>query len=165
MNMGSNAAPLAARMLALVAAPLVFLLMGVTVVDVIGRYVFNRPLYGGYEITELMMGIVVFATLPTVSTKNDHVTIGVNLLGATSILDRYRRAAIEVLCAVALGLVAWRVAVLGNRAFELGDRTILLQLPVAPFAYAVAMLCAISVLIHIQRAATALRDRAHGARQ
>jgi TRAP-type C4-dicarboxylate transport system permease small subunit len=142
----------AARVLALLVAPLVFLLMAMTAFDVAGRYLFNRPLYGGYEITELMMGIMVFAMLPVVSTRNEHITIGFNPFRSIAIVERIRRVCVEVLCAFALAIMAWRVAVLGQRAVELGDRTILLQLPVAPFAYAIALFAAGAAFIHLRRA-------------
>jgi len=44
-----------------------FLLVGVllmTVTSVAGRYLFNAPIPGDYEITELVCGVAVFAFLP-----------------------------------------------------------------------------------------------------
>ena len=36
-------------------------LVGLTVVDVIGRYWFNAPVSGAFEMTQLMLGALVFA--------------------------------------------------------------------------------------------------------
>ena len=44
-----------------------FGLMALTCVDVVGRYFFNAPLDGATELTQIMLGIVVFAILPLVS--------------------------------------------------------------------------------------------------
>jgi len=36
-------------------AGVLFLMMAITAVDVTGRYVFNKPLPGGFEMTELLL--------------------------------------------------------------------------------------------------------------
>ena len=51
------------RVLGAAAAVLLFCLMAVTTVDVIGRYIFNFPLRGGFEITELLLLTLIFAGL------------------------------------------------------------------------------------------------------
>ena len=38
-------------------------MMALTVVDVIARYVFNRPLRGAFEVTELLLLVLIFAGL------------------------------------------------------------------------------------------------------
>ena len=40
-----------------------------TCVDVIGRYVLNRPLTGAFELSEMTMGALVFASLPLVTLR------------------------------------------------------------------------------------------------
>ena len=46
-----------------------------TCVDVIGRYVLNRPITGAFELDEMSMGALVFASLPLVSLRRQHVTV------------------------------------------------------------------------------------------
>ncbi|MBM3347736.1 MAG: TRAP transporter small permease subunit, partial [Betaproteobacteria bacterium] len=46
--------------LIIVAGMLVVVMMAVTMADVVMRSFFNKPLEGAYEITEFMMGAVVF---------------------------------------------------------------------------------------------------------
>ena len=50
-------------------------LMAVTVIDVVGRYLFNAPLPGSFEITKVMMAALIFAALPAVSRFEQHITI------------------------------------------------------------------------------------------
>ena len=54
----------ATRLLGLGAAVLLFAMMVLTFVDVWGRYFFNSPVPGGFEVTELMMAALIFAGLP-----------------------------------------------------------------------------------------------------
>ena len=49
--------------------------MLLTFVDVVARYLFNRPIRGGFEITELVLLVLIFAGLPLVSHADEHVTM------------------------------------------------------------------------------------------
>ena len=50
-------------------------MMLLTVVDVVGRYVFNRPVRGAFEVTELMLVVLIFAGLPLVSYGDEHAVM------------------------------------------------------------------------------------------
>jgi TRAP-type C4-dicarboxylate transport system permease small subunit len=63
------------RTLGAAAAVLLFGLMLITTADVIGRYIFNWPLRGAFEITELLLLALIFAGLPLVSRADEHVTL------------------------------------------------------------------------------------------
>ncbi len=74
--------------------PSSFAMMLLTFVDVVARYVFNRPLRGAFEVTELMLLVLIFAGLPLVSYADEHVTM--------DFIDRVLAPA------GAAGLRAWR---------------------------------------------------------
>src|SRR5215210_5131761 len=57
------------------ASVILFAMMMITFVDVIGRYLFNHPLQGAFEVTELMLLVLIFAGLPLVSHADEHVTM------------------------------------------------------------------------------------------
>ena len=63
------------RALGFSAATLLFCLMMLTTADVIGRYIFNWPLRGAFEITELLLLTLIFAGLPLASRADEHVTL------------------------------------------------------------------------------------------
>ena len=63
------------RALGAAAAVLLLGLLAVTTADVIGRYIFNWPLRGAFEITELLLLALIFAGLPLVSRADEHVTL------------------------------------------------------------------------------------------
>ena len=62
-------------LLGYVAGILLFCLMTLTCVDVIGRYFFNTPVTGGFELTEMMLAALIFFGLPLVTIRNEHVTV------------------------------------------------------------------------------------------
>src|SRR3546814_8744945 len=67
-----------------------------TFVDVVGRYVFNSPLPGALELTEIMMASLIFTILPVVSARSDHITVDLLVLPRSSMLRRIQNLAINV---------------------------------------------------------------------
>src|SRR6188508_1853868 len=61
--------------LGIASAAILFCMMLLTFVDVVARYLFNFPLRGGFEVTELMLLVLIFAGLPLVSHSDEHVTM------------------------------------------------------------------------------------------
>jgi TRAP-type C4-dicarboxylate transport system permease small subunit len=141
-RVAAKASHLADFVLGAIAATFLFAMMAVTAVDVAGRYLFNSPLQGGYEFTQLLMLSLVFAGLPTVTRRSEHVTVGLFNNAFKGPLRIARDAAIATIVAVAAAFLAWRLYLLGGRFSGFGDTTATANLPLAPFAYggAVAML-------------------------
>ena len=65
----------AEAVLGVAAAAILFAMMVLTTVDVVARYVFNRPLRGAFEITELLLVVLIFAGLPLVSLAGEHAVM------------------------------------------------------------------------------------------
>src|SRR5262247_4226433 len=63
------------RALGFCAAVLLFCLMMLTTADVVGRYIFNWPIRGAFELTELLLLTLIFAGLPLASRADEHVTL------------------------------------------------------------------------------------------
>ena len=53
--------------LGVAASAILLAMMLLTFVDVVARYVFSRPVRGAFEVTELMLVVLIFAGLPLVS--------------------------------------------------------------------------------------------------
>ena len=62
-------------LLGVVASCILLAMMFLTVVDVVARYAFSRPLRGAFEVTELMLLVLIFAGLPLVSFSDEHATM------------------------------------------------------------------------------------------
>lgn len=146
---------LADRVLELIAAGILFGMMSVTAVDVFGRYLFNSPLQGAYELTQLLMPSLLFAALPTITRRNQHITVGLFENTFTGALGAARNAIIAAIVALCSAYLAWRLYVLAGRFAAFGDTTATSRIPIAPFAYggALAMaLCALASLLLIVEA-------------
>jgi len=126
-------------------------MMGLTFVDVVARYVFNRPLRGAFEVTELLLLVLIFGGLPLVSHADEHVTMDFidRLLGRAR--DLWQRA-VQALCAGVMFLLTWLVWIKANRISAYGDATDVLRVLYGPFVYFMAVMIALAGLIHLYKA-------------
>ncbi|MDP6030264.1 MAG: TRAP transporter small permease [Arenicellales bacterium] len=117
-----------------------FALMVMTCVDVTGRYFFNAPLDGATELTQLMMGVIVFAILPAVCFREEHVSVDLLDLWLPSRWINRRQFILNGLMAIMLSAVAWRVWISADFMVEYGDATEFLGIPYAPITYFIAIM-------------------------
>jgi TRAP-type C4-dicarboxylate transport system permease small subunit len=131
--------------LSYLAATVLFCLMLVTCVDVLGRY-FNYPLFGGFELTEMLLATLIFAGLPLVTLRNDHVTV--DLLDAVT-PDWLLRIQHVVACAVGMaftGFLSWRLWLRGDHMAAAGETTAQLKIQLAWLTYSMSVLMALTAL-------------------
>lgn len=143
--------------LELAVGAIMFALMAVVTVDVTGRYVFNQPLTAGYEMVQMLMGLLAFAALPLISRQNDHITLGLLDHLYRGVADRLRRAFAHGFSAAMLGFLTWRLWVHAGKLAAAGDSTAVLQFPLAPLAYFMAAAGALSAALLAALAVRTLR--------
>jgi len=131
------------------AAAALFAIMWLTLVDVGGRKAISTSVPGSLELTEMLMVLVVFAGLPLVSLRGEHVVFDSldPLLAAW--LRRAQAALVNLLCAVALAGVAWLMWQKAGQMVSYGDTTAQLKIPQGPFVYLMSALCALTALVHL----------------
>jgi TRAP-type C4-dicarboxylate transport system permease small subunit len=130
--------------LGLLAAALMFCLMLLTCVDVVGRYFFNKPVTGGFELTEMLLASLIFAGLPLVTLRSEHVMVDLLDPVTPDWLFRIQHVLATLLGAACTGYLAWR---LGLRAEELaarGETTSQLGFRIAWLAWAMSLLMALT---------------------
>src|SRR4249920_4091884 len=135
--------------LGIAASTILFLMMLLTFVDVVARYLFNFPLRGGFEITELLLLVLIFAGLPLVSHADEHVTMDFidRMLPAPAVPILIR--AVHALVAAVLFFVTWQVLIKAGRISAYGDTTDVLRILVGPFVYFMAAMIGLTALVHV----------------
>src|SRR5947209_12070540 len=96
------------RVLGAAAAVLLFGLMALTTADVIGRYLFNSPLRGAFEVTELLLLTLIFAGLPLASRADEHVALDFIDMALTEGGRLLLRRVVDLLCGLLILGLAWR---------------------------------------------------------
>ena len=137
------------RALGVTSAVVLFLMMMITAVDVAGRYLFNRPIAGGFELTEILLAALIYCGLPLVSARREHIVIDTFDPLFSRQLKRGLDMVAEVVCAVALAGVGLLIFIRANRVAEYGDTTSVLKWPLAPVAYLMGTMILIACLIHL----------------
>ena len=131
------------------AALMLFGMMALTFSDVIGRYVLNSPVHGAYELTEILLALVVFGAVPLATTRRVHVTTALfdDRMGPST--KRVRDISVAIFGAAVSAILAWRLWAQADAAALVGRRTPLLDVPIAPAIYFMAMMAALSVPLFI----------------
>ncbi len=140
-------------------AVVLFMLMVLRCIDVIGRYGFNAPVPGASELTGLGLGLLIFGALPLVTAHSEHVSVGLleAMIGHRS--RPLERAVLLSTSLIALVLMTWRLWDKARSLAAYGDSTSYLNVPLAPFAYFMSALSALSVIVILLQIVIALRPR------
>ena len=135
--------------LGIAASALLMCLMLVTFADVVARYLFNRPIRGAFELTELLLLVLIFAGLPLVSHADEHVTMDFidRMLPAPAVAALIR--GVHALIGALFVFIAWQVWIKAGRISSYGDTTDVLRIAVGPFVYFMAAMVLLTGLVHL----------------
>jgi TRAP-type C4-dicarboxylate transport system permease small subunit len=109
-------------------------MMLLTTSDVIGRYFFNAPVLGAYEITEYLMLIMVFSFLALAQSAKVHINVDIVFnhlpVGLKHFLQRFN----HFVCLLMMILVTWMGVLRVLELRKTGEASVLLKIPDYPFA-------------------------------
>jgi len=127
-----------------------FVMMCLTAADVAGRYIFNSPITGTFELTEFLVLILIFSFLANAQAHKMHVTVDLIL----SRFPRKVRYYVEVFNhLMSLGIMALITWIGTERAFELkevSEASPNLGVPFYPFAFFLVLGCLVMCIEYIR---------------
>jgi len=126
-----------------------FAIMALTFFDVGGRKLLSRSITGSLELSELLMVVVIFASLPLVSRRGEHVVFDSLDSVWPSWFLRLQGALVHLLCAalmLGLMMLMWKT---GQQFWESGETTAQIKILKAPFIFGMSVMCGITGLIHL----------------
>ena len=133
------------------ASAILLAMMLLTFVDVVARYLFNRPVRGAFEVTELMLVVLIFAGLPLVSFADEHPLMDFidRFLppGARRLLER----SVQALCAAVMFLLARLIWLKADRIWAYRDATDVLRIVYGPFVYFMALMIGLAAVMHLYK--------------
>lgn len=135
------------KLLSGTAALVMFLMMALTLVDVLGRYLFSSPVTGAFEVTELMLAAVIFLGLPLITAEGGHIAVDILDSALSDRVLAVQYWLVGLINVLAFGVFAW---VLWEHAFKVlryEDTTAVLQIPYAWLAFLMAVTASVSALI------------------
>ncbi len=133
------------------AGVVLFLLMVMTFFDVVLRSAINNPIESATELTRLALAIIVFASLPAVSYKGEHIIVDLmeGVMGPR--IRRVLDLLVNVACGILLLWPAWRVWQLAMRARAYGDMTEYLHIPQVYISVFIAVMTFAAAVAFIAR--------------
>jgi TRAP-type C4-dicarboxylate transport system permease small subunit len=138
------------RLLAHLGSTALVLLMFLTVADVVGRYLFNRPVPGTFELTEMIMVPIVFLALGLAQHHNEHISLDLAYNYFSSPLKKGARVIVALVNLVIALAVTWQLYEYSARMRDGDYTTAVLQVPIHPFvilalagvaSYLLAIMC------------------------
>jgi TRAP-type C4-dicarboxylate transport system permease small subunit len=131
------------------AALALFGIMILTLVDVSGRKALSTSVPGSLELTELLMVVVIFAGLPLVSLRGEHVVFDSLDPWLPRAVRRVQGVVVDLLvAALLLGMASLMWTKAGQMA-SYGDTTAQLKLAQSPFVYLMSGLLGLTALVHL----------------
>jgi len=128
------------------AALVLFAMMLLTCCDVVGRYFLSRPIFGAFELTEMLLAALIFAGLPLVTLRNEHVTVDLLDPITPDWLFRIQHVVACVLGMLSTGYLAWRLWTRALSMDSAGETTAQLKFKLAYLTYGMSILMALTAV-------------------
>ena len=139
------------RIMALIAAATAFAMMLLTACDVLARYVFNSPIRGAFELTEIFMGMMVFLAAPAMTWAGENICVTLLTERLPARYARLLQAVGDLACAGLSGLAAWQLWRHGARLLRYHEVTMELAFPKGWTAQAMAIGMGLVALAFLMR--------------
>lgn len=123
---------------ACVAGFVLILLMLLTTADVAGRYFFNSPIGGVFDLTHFAVSIITYLGLAYCGWRGMHVVIELLYDKLPPAARRVLNRVINLAGCTLFGLISWRTAVQSIDVREMGEASQMMEIPFFPLYYLVA---------------------------
>lgn len=130
-----------------------------TFVDVIGRYLLNAPIPGSFEIVSFMLGVSIAAGMPLVTSRREHIAVNLfdSVLRRSPAMRRRQHMFVTLFSLATVAFMTYRMWFESVSLQESRTQTGFLELPLAPIAYLITVMFAVTTLILLAQLAVALR--------
>lgn len=145
------------RVLALGAGAALLGLLGLVLFDVVMRYALRLPFLGAYEISELLMVVIVFLALPYCAATDGHVAVDVLATWLDRPALRWIAPCMHLAGAVLMTVIAWQATLYAIGSAGRGEATNMLRIPKYPFELVTAASAGIFAVVLLVLAWSALR--------
>ena len=118
---------------------IIVVLMCLTVADVTGRYLFNNPVRGTFELSQVGMAAIVFLGLGYTTALGRHIRVELFVnrfpLRMQGIIDSFTSLLVIAVC---IG-IAWQGTKLAIESIKVAATTDVLNVPIYPFKFLVPL--------------------------
>ena len=119
----------------------------ITVVDVTLRSAFNSPIFGGQDIAQLFMIMVVCCSVAYSGRSGGQVAVELFDSFGSERGMRWIGITIKMISVAMLGVLSWHLVISGLDAHEFGEATLTLEISFGPFFIILAVGIALYLLV------------------
>lgn len=138
----------AARSINYISCAAIVVMMLLTCSDVVLR-LFRKPIPGVYELVGYLGAITVALALAYTSVEKGHIAVELLTERLPGKLKSFIEGSGTFIGAVFFALASWQSALYASELKEGGEVSLTLEIPLYPFAYAIALGCMILTLVLI----------------
>ena len=137
-------------LLAYVGAFSLFGMMCLTTVDVAGRYLFNAPITGVFELTEFMVLILIFSFLAYTQYSKGHVSVDLLVSIFPKKIQIYIALFNHSLCLALMGLITYMGFRRALELVEFQEASPNLSVPIYPFVFFLVLGCVVMCIEYVR---------------
>lgn len=128
----------------------IFVMMILTFVDVVGRYLFNSPIFGASEMISALLALTIFAGLGVTNARDEHIVVELFDGPFKRLFTPFiYEIIIQVFSIFAMMLIAFVLYEHAIEAYEINSLTVVLEMPTYYVTGFVAVLALISVVSQV----------------
>ena len=146
---GAGALAQIVRGLEIFSSAVLALMMLLTFVDVVGRYLLGAPIFGASEMISVMLALVIFAGLGIANARDKHIVVELIDARVRAVAPRVYDIAVQGLSLFVMCLIVYVLFEAALHAAETNSRTIVLEWPLSSIFGVVAALAALSVVCQV----------------
>ncbi len=135
--------------MAVLAGIALFIMMVLTFVDVIGRYGFNKSIFGTAEIIEYLMVCVIFAGIAFVTAGDQHIKVEIFEPWIKRKVPNLQRWCVHLFSLFVYAFVTWELIHHALDSFGSGKRTAVLDGPQSLMPGAAALFSVVGVALFV----------------
>lgn len=136
------------RVVGAVGMSMIVVMTFLTIADIFMRRIFNSPIRGSHEMTELIFAIITFLTLAYCAVKEGHIEVDMLVRKFPKTLQSTIGAIILLATTGTLGLVTWQLINYGMNLQRMKQTTVSLGIAVYPFVYVAALGAILITLVY-----------------
>jgi len=114
-------------------------MLGLITVDIVGTKIFKQPIPGAMDLTSLLGLVVIAFSVAQTQVMNRHITVDFLTLRLPKHLRMLVRSISTFLCLLFFIVIIWRAFLYAHDMHVLGDASLTVKIPLAPFAYGLAI--------------------------
>ncbi len=147
------------RLLEFLCAILLFMLMMLTAIDVFGRYLLNAPVSGSFQIAQALMGLLIFAGLPLITARDEHLRAGLLDHLFSGRFNSLRQPLIDLFSLGAMAALTWRLWADMGQKHRSGELLPVIDIPIWTLIVFMVAMASIATAVLAWLAVARIRGR------